>query len=214
MREPITLWFDFASPYAYFAMSAAEALAAEHGREIEWRPILLWAVLKAQSIPSPMDPPAKHAYFQADIARSAAFHGAAYRAPSKFPLSSHLAARFYYAVVEKEPGRAHNLRRALFSAYFKGNIDISHPAELTAIALAQGMTAEATRAAIEDEIGRRRLAEANDAAVAAGVCGSPWFVVDGEAFFGADRIPQIAWRLSGAAAAAPTLRREVEQTHG
>lgn len=214
MREPIILWFDFASPYAYFAMEAAEELAAAHEREIAWRPILLWAVLKAQSIPSPVDPPAKHTYFQADIARSADFHGVAYGAPSKFPLSSHLAARFYYAVVEREPGRARALRRDLFAAYFAQNIDISRPAALASIASAQGVTAEASRAALDDEIGRRRLAEANDAAVAAGVCGSPWFVLDGEAFFGADRIPQIAWRLSGAKATAPAQRRGTEQAHG
>ena len=49
----------------------------------------------------------------------------------------------------------------------------------------------------------RRLSEAIEGAVASGVCGSPWFLVDGEAFFGADRLAQIAWRLSGAAPASP-----------
>ncbi len=44
-------------------------------------------------------------------------------------------------------------------------------------------------------LGRERLNGAVAEAVAAGVCGSPWFFVDGEAFFGADRLPQIAWRL-------------------
>jgi 2-hydroxychromene-2-carboxylate isomerase len=198
MRAPIVLWFDFASPYAYFAMDAAERLAAAHEREIEWRPILLWAVLKAQSIPTPMDPPAKRAYFLADMARSAAFHGVPYRAPSKFPLSSHAAARLYYAVAEEDRGRARALGRDLLSAYFAENIDISTTAALTTIAVSHGMAAEAARASLEGGIGRRRLSEAIEGAVASGVCGSPWFLVDGEAFFGADRLAQIAWRLSGA----------------
>jgi 2-hydroxychromene-2-carboxylate isomerase len=199
MRAPIVAWFDFASPYAYFAMDAAERLAAAHERAIDWRPILVWAALKAQAIPAPMEPPAKRAYFDADIARSAAFHGVPYRAPGKFPLSSHRAARLYYAVAEEDRSRAHALRRDLLCAYFAEDIDISETAALTAIAVRHGMTDEAARAALEGEIGRRRLAEAIETAVAAGVCGSPWFVVDGEAFFGADRLPQIAWRLSGAA---------------
>jgi len=211
MRAPIVLWFDFASPYAYFAIDAAERLAAAHERHIEWRPILVWAVLKAQSIPAPMDPPAKRAYFLADIARSALFHGVPYRTPSKFPLSSHAAARLYYAVAEEDRGRARALGRDLLSAYFVENIDISAPAGLTTIAASHGMTAEAARAALEGGIGRRRLSEAIEGAVASGVCGSPWFLVDGEAFFGADRLPQIAWRLSGAS---PSWRRDKEETHG
>lgn len=203
MKAPIILWFDFASPYAYFAMDDAERLAAEHGREIEWRPILVWAVLKAQSIPAPMDPPAKRAYFDADIARSALFHSARYRAPIKFPLSSHLAARLYYTLADEDRDRARALGRDLLSAYFADNIDISKPAALTAIAQRHGLSAEAAETALEAGIGRRRLAEAIDGAVAAGVCGSPWFHLDGEAFFGADRLPQIAWRLSGAVRTLP-----------
>jgi len=34
--------------------------------------------------------------------------------------------------------------------------------------------------------------------VAEGVIGSPYTVVDGEGYFGADRLPQIAWRLARA----------------
>ena len=208
MPAPIVLWFDFASPYAYFAWEAAERLAAAHGREIEWRPILLWAVLKAQSIPAPMDPPAKRAYFHSDMARSAAFHGVAYRAPDKFPISSHFAARLFYAIADADQARARALGKTLLASYFAENIDISETSALIAIAMRQGLSAEAAQEALEGEIGRRGLYQSVDAAVAAGVCGSPWFLVDGEPFFGADRLPQIAWRLSG------VLPRQTEETHG
>jgi 2-hydroxychromene-2-carboxylate isomerase len=195
MAERICLYLDFASPYAYFAIDAADRLAAAHGREIVWQPILVWAVLKAQGIAPPMDPPAKRAYFLADMARSAAFHGVPYQHPSHFPLSSHRAARLYYALADEDPARARALGRDLFSAFFAERIDISEDAALGALAARQGVSADWARAAIEGETGRRRLAEAIEEAVAAGVCGSPWFLADGEAFFGADRLPQIAWRL-------------------
>ena len=51
---------------------------------------------------------------------------------------------------------------------------------------------------MEGPLGRERLAAAVDAAIADKVCGSPFFIIDGEPFFGADRLPQIAWRLSQA----------------
>jgi 2-hydroxychromene-2-carboxylate isomerase len=195
------MWFDFASPYAYFAFDAAEQLAAVHNREIELRPILAWAVLKAQSIPPPMDSPARRTYLLADMARSAAFHNIAYRAPTKFPLSAHRAARLYYTLAEEDQKRARSLARDLFSAYFTADMDISETAVLSEIAVRHGITSQAAMAALEGETGRARLAEAIDKAIAAGVCGSPWFEVDEEAFFGADRLPQIAWRLAGKAPA-------------
>jgi 2-hydroxychromene-2-carboxylate isomerase len=197
MTTPITFWFDFTSPYAYFALPAVERLAEAKARKLEWRPVLLWAVLKAQGVPPPMDPPAKRTYFLADMARSAAFHGLPYRAPSRFPLSSHRAARLFYAVAEQDIICAHALGRDIFMAYFRDDADISDLSTLFAIAARHGVAREQAATATDGELGRRRLGEANDMAVAAGVCGSPWIEVDGEAFFGSDRLPQIAWRLSG-----------------
>jgi 2-hydroxychromene-2-carboxylate isomerase len=197
MAAPLTLWFDFASPYAYFALDAVERLADAHGRGVVWRPMLLWAVLKAQNIPPPMDAPPKRAYFLADMERSAAFHGLPYRAPSRFALSSHRAARLYYALAEDDSTRARAVGREILAAYFQHDADIGDVATLARIGACHGMTHVEAAATVESELGRRRLAEANEAAIAAGVCGSPWIIVDDEAFFGVDRLPQIAWRLSG-----------------
>ncbi|MGO4838306.1 DsbA family protein, partial [Rhizobiaceae sp. 2RAB30] len=61
--EPIRLYFDFASPYSYFALPGLEKLAEDHGRELEWRPIILWAIMKAHGIAPPMDLPVKRDYF-------------------------------------------------------------------------------------------------------------------------------------------------------
>jgi 2-hydroxychromene-2-carboxylate isomerase len=196
MTAPIEMWFDFASPYAFFALDASDQLAARHGRTVRWRPILLWAALKAQGVPPPMDPPARRAYFLADMARSAFFFGLHYRAPTRFPISSHRAARLYYALAERDPVLARAVGRALIGSYFQDDQDISAPGPITAVAARFGVPEAASAAAMESEAARCALAEANEAAVAAGVCGSPWFFVDGEAFFGADRLPQIEWRLN------------------
>jgi 2-hydroxychromene-2-carboxylate isomerase len=196
MPEPIRLYLDFASPYAYFAIDAADRLAAAHGRTVEWRPILVWAILKAQGVAPPMDSSARRAYFLADMTRSAAFYHTPYNHPAKFPLSSHRAARLYYAIGERDLALARLFGRALFTAYFVDRADISDEATLAALAANHGVDAPALREGLDGEVGRRRLAEAIDAGVTDGVCGSPFFLIDGEGFFGADRLPQIAWRLS------------------
>lgn len=194
---PIVFYFDFASPYAYFAADGIERIAAENGRTVEWRPILVWAVLKAQGIPPPMDVPAKRAYFVTDMVRSAAFHGLPYRHPEKLPLSAHRAARLFHAIAVDDAETARAFARAAFTAFFVAGEDISDEAVVLRTAHECGIGSAAAREAIEGTAGRTMLADAVDRAVADGVCGSPFFLVDGEPFFGADRLPQIAWRLSG-----------------
>ncbi|RYE77108.1 MAG: 2-hydroxychromene-2-carboxylate isomerase, partial [Hyphomicrobiales bacterium] len=50
MPGALRLYLDFASPYSYFALGQLTRLAEEHGRELELRPILLWAVFKQQGV--------------------------------------------------------------------------------------------------------------------------------------------------------------------
>ena len=54
MNTPLRFYFDFASPYAYFALRPLQALAKQHGRNLECRPVLLWAVLKAHGVAAPL----------------------------------------------------------------------------------------------------------------------------------------------------------------
>ena len=46
MPAPIEFYFDFSSPYGYLASTRIDAIAARHGRAVNWHPILLGAVFK------------------------------------------------------------------------------------------------------------------------------------------------------------------------
>lgn len=196
MTDPIRFYFDFASPYAYFAAHQIDALGDEFGRAVEWRPVLVWAILKAQGIAAPMDSPARRAYILRDMQRSAAFFGLPYREPVRLPLSSHLAARLYHAVAAEDSDRGADLADRLFRVFFVDHRDISEEATLTAIAAEAGIPGDTAREAMQGSAGRARLEQAVADAVADGVIGSPHFVVDGEGFFGADRLPQLRWHLA------------------
>ncbi|MBX3573836.1 MAG: 2-hydroxychromene-2-carboxylate isomerase [Mesorhizobium sp.] len=197
MPDPIRFYFDFASPYAYFAAGQIDGIGAEFGRAVEWRPILMWAVLKAHGIAAPMDAPVKRAYMLNDMQRSAAFFGMPYRTPARLPLSSHLAGRLFYAVREQDPDKALALARRLLPAFFAEQRDISDAATLTELAAEVGIAPETTAEAIQGPVGRAGLEAAVAEAVTSGVVGSPHFLVDGEGLFGADRLPQLRWFLSG-----------------
>ena len=47
MAQPIDFYFDFSSPYGYFAANKIDGIASRHAREVTWRPILLGAVFKS-----------------------------------------------------------------------------------------------------------------------------------------------------------------------
>jgi len=76
-------------------------------------------------------------------------------------------------------------------------VALHEPAALKAFAAAQGLDAAAAEAAWNDPAWKVRLKQANDEAVAAGVFGAPFFRIDGEPFWGNDRLPQMERWLAG-----------------
>ena len=73
---------------------------------------------------------------------------------------------------------------------------LSQPQALKALAAVSGLDAQQAEAAWTDPAWKARLKRANDEALAAGVFGAPFFVVDGEPFWGNDRKAQIERWLS------------------
>jgi len=135
--------------------------------------------------------PAKAAYSIKDFERSARFMGIPYRHPDKFPLATQNAARAYYWLHGKDCALARQFAHAVYRALFVDNRDISAPDTVLEIAAKLGVDRSSLAAALQSPEMKERLKNEVDTALAAGVFGSPYVVIDGEAFFGADRLPQI-----------------------
>jgi 2-hydroxychromene-2-carboxylate isomerase len=199
MPNPIDFHFDFSSPYSFLASEQIEALAARHGRTVTFRPMLLGIVFKASGgAPLTEQYGPKARYSVHDFERSARFAGVRYRHPSKFPIGAVGASRAVLWLQQHRPEKANEFVHAVFRAFFQDDRDISDPAVVAQIAQSIGidgaaLTAAAQTPGIKDEL-RRRVEEA----VALGVFGAPTIVVDGEVFWGNDRLPQIErWLASG-----------------
>lgn len=197
MAQPIRFYFDFASPYAWFALPHVAKLAAAHGRALELRPILLWAILKEQKVTPPFESPARKAYLLADMERSAAYYERKLHLPMRIPFSAHLAARFFHGAQKIKPDCAVALAEDILAACFERGEDVTTLAALQAIGAQHGFSADDVAELASAAESRALLAACVDEAVAAGVVGSPFMILDGEGFFGADRVPQLAWRLEG-----------------
>jgi 2-hydroxychromene-2-carboxylate isomerase len=191
----IEFYFDFASPFAWLLADGLTDLAARHQRDVVWRPVLLFAVFKAQGLPPPLEVETRRRYLLRDMERSAAVYGVPYRHPQAFPAVSPLPARMFYAIDGFDAQLAKRFARATMEAHYVHDRDITRPDVMADVASALGLAAgDIAEAAAADEA-KARLREAVDAATAKGMIGSPFVLIDGEPFFGADRLPHMEWWL-------------------
>lgn len=184
----IEMWFDFASPYSYLAIERVDSLARAAGARVDLRPFLLGPIFQAQGwndTPFRLFP-GKGAYMMRDIARLAEKYGVVYNRPRQFPRMSVLPARI--ALLGQDEPWARDFCVAVFRANFQHDQDIQ--AEdvvhelLTGLSLdADGLIARAKSEATKEAL-RRQVDRARDL----GIFGAPMFFVDGEMFWGNDRL--------------------------
>lgn len=194
----IDFYFDFSSPYAYIASEWIEALAARHGRTVDWHAMLLGATFQVTEIKSPVSYPLKREYSLLDFERSARFAGVPFKLPAKFPISTQNAARVFCWLKARDPKRAAAWARHGLRALFARGVDLSDAPALRTLAGEFDIDPVQAEAVWSDPQWKAALKSANDAAIARGVFGAPYFVVDAEPFWGNDRRAQIErWLEAG-----------------
>ena len=199
MSKTIEFWFDFVSPYAYIASQSIEALAVKYGRTVEWKPILLGQVFKSTgSGPLTMRPPVMTNYYKNDFERSARYAGVPFVLPDVFPIGTQNTARVCLWLQEIAPERVSDFVRGVTRAYFSGPAAINDLTWLSNFVDSLGLDGSQVPDACSDADRKERLKQDCDTSIAKGIFGAPWIVVDGESFWGNDRLPQVEkWLATG-----------------
>jgi 2-hydroxychromene-2-carboxylate isomerase len=198
MANSIDFYFDFSSPYGYFAAAQIDDIAAKYDRGVTWRPILLGAVFKLNGQQPLPNIPLKGSYAKHDMLRSARLLKVPFKIPSKFPINTIAPCRAFYWVFDKDVALARQFAFALYQAYFADNRDISNPEVTANVAAKLGIDKGALTQALNDDAVKERTRNEVDAAIERGVFGSPYIVIDGEPFWGADRLDQAErWLAKG-----------------
>jgi len=194
MPNPIDFYFEFASPYGYLASTRIDGIGARYGREVRWRPIMLGAALKRTGATPLVATPLKDAYFRRDVPRFARLLGVPLTLPEVMPMNSLAAGRAFYWLVDDDPEQAKALARAVLHAHWGEGRDMSKPERVAKVAAPLGLAATALIEAVADTAIKQRLKDETEASLERGVFGSPFIFVDGEPFWGADRLDQVeAW---------------------
>lgn len=197
--EPVELFFDFLSPYAYLVHHRIRGLVEDAGRQVVLRPVLLAALLNHHGTRGPAEVPAKRIYVFKDAWRTATLLELPLVPPPSHPFRPLLALRAASTDLDEEQRWA--LVTRLWSVAWGGE---RHPEG--------GLEEEAVVARLADEVGldgaavvaaagsdevKARLREQTERAVGLGVFGVPSLLVDGEIFWGFDSLGHVGRRLRG-----------------
>lgn len=197
--NPIDFWFSIGSTYTFLTVMRLPTYIREHGLTVTWRPFNVRAIMIEQDNIPFTGKPVKAAYMWRDIERRAVKYGLKTRVPAPYPLE-HLSLANQVALLGMREGWGQDYVMATYRRWFEdGHLAGSDPNLTETLEELEQDPRRVLNAAKSSEI-EVALAVETEEAKRAGVFGAPTFVVDGEIFWGDDRLDDAAsWATFGRA---------------
>jgi 2-hydroxychromene-2-carboxylate isomerase len=200
MAANALFYFDFGSPNAYLSHKVIPGIEARTGVKFEYVPVLLGGLFKLTGNRSPAEAFAgirnKLAYEGLETRRFVRRHGlTAYRPNPHFPVNTLKIMRG--AVAAQRQGVFERYVDAVYSAMWEQGLKMDDPEVIAAALTAAGLDAAALMAGTEDPEVKQALMDHTNTAFEAGAFGSPSFLIDGELYFGKDRLRDVEEAIAG-----------------
>ncbi|MFV9681172.1 2-hydroxychromene-2-carboxylate isomerase [Pseudomonas sp. NY15367] len=188
MSKTVEFFFDLGSPASYLAHTQLPDLCRETGATLVYRPMLLGGVFQATGNASPAMIPAKGRYMLRDLARFAERYGVPMGFNPHFPINTLTLMRLLVAVQMHQAERFDDALQALFKAIWVDGLNMGDPVRVAEVLTAAGFDAQALQEQIAEPAVKDALKATTEEAVKRGVFGAPTCFVNGEMFFGQDRL--------------------------
>ncbi len=189
MSRSLDYYFTFMSPWAYLGHELLRQIADRHGVTVNYRPMPIRDVFdRTGSLPLPQRPPARQRYRLVELQRWREKRGLPlHLKPAYVPFNADLANRaaLALAVAGHDP---HRFAALAFAGVFAEERNLGEAMVIAELLASAGHDADSTLAAADSEAVMADYAQNGDAAVAADVFGAPGYVLDGELFWGQDRL--------------------------
>ena len=198
----IDCYYFGASPFTYLGHQALQDVAAKHGATISWKPVNLMALWEISgAVPPPKRPPVRQRYRLLELQRVADFRGLPLNTkPAHWPLDATLCDSCAVAIQEAE-GDPVSYIGAVLSGVWADEKDMAGEGVVRATLEATGHDADAIIASAKsDAIAKIRAANTQEA-IDADAVGVPAYVLNGEVFWGQDRIEYLDHALETGRAA-------------
>ena len=196
MSKTLEFYFDFASPTAYLAHKRLQQLRDQYGLDIEYKPMLLGGVFKATGNTTPIAVPAKGKYMlESDLPRFSRRYGVTLHMNPHFPINTLNLMRAVFAA-----RRLDCLQPYIDTVFDAVWVEGKNMGDLEVVGqtLAEhGLDAPALMALSQESEIKAALISATEEAVARGAFGAPTMYLDGEMFFGQDRLDFVEEALRG-----------------
>lgn len=194
MKE-LNFYFDFLSPFSYFAWMKLGIFTQEVHVKINYKPVALGPLLNHWQIKGPGEIEPKREFLLKQCLRFAEQNGYKFTTPKTHPFNSLYALRLTLSGVAGE--QQTKVIETLWEAGWQMRIDMGEPDELLNALRENELPADEL---YEKSFGREARAElkANiQEAISFGVFGVPSFVVDGELFWGMDSMKDLKNFIQG-----------------
>ena len=199
MPKTVEFFFDVGSPAAYIAWKQLPHICREAGAAIAYKPMLLGGVFQATGNHSPTTVPAKGRYMMDDLGRFAARYGVAFQENPHFPINTLMLMRGAAGLQMREPARFAPYVDAVYDAIWAEAKNMNDPATVGGVLQAAGFDPAALLVMTGDQAVKDRLKAITQEAVERGVFGAPAFFVDGQMFWGQDRLDFVQQALKATA---------------
>jgi len=198
MPATIDYYFSPVSPWTYLGHERFAELAERHHATVRVKPVDLGKVFAVSGgLPLKQRAPQRQAYRLIELARWRDHLRLPLTVqPKYFPAPQDAACRFILAAREESELAAMRLAGACMKACWAGERDVADEATLRAIATEQGFDAAALAATAATPAVTDRYAAFTAEAIEKGVFGSPTYIVDGEPFWGQDRLDFVERKLA------------------
>jgi 2-hydroxychromene-2-carboxylate isomerase len=193
MGKQIEFYFDYGSPFSYLADTQLPALAQRSGAQIVYRPILLGGIFKATGNASPITIPAKGKYMALELDRWARHYGIELKMNPHFPFNTIRLMRG--AIAAQQQDRFASYHAAMFRAVWSEGRNLGREEALREMLESAGIDP----ASIDGDEIKNELRANTDQAVTRGAFGAPTFFVNGDMFWGNDRLDFVEDALKRAA---------------
>ena len=194
MSKKLEYFFDYVSPFSFLADSQVPGLVQRTGAELIYRPFFLGGVMQASGNAPPAAVPAKGKYMFTDIARWLDRYGLELKFNPHFPVMTVKPMRA--ALVAIEQGVFPPFHKALFQAMWQDEKNVGDAEVLAEVLSSAGLDAPAILGRIGDDDIKEQLKANTAEAVERGAFGAPTFYVEGEMFFGNDRLDFLEAKLA------------------
>ncbi|CAG9176323.1 2-hydroxychromene-2-carboxylate isomerase [Cupriavidus laharis] len=191
MSKQVDYYFSPQSPYVYLGHERFAAITANHGAQVNLKPCDLGKVFSVSGgLPLAQRPPQRQAYRLVELARWSEFLGKPLNVqPTYFPVSGDPASKLIIATqLAHGTARAMELLGAIGTALWAQQRNIADAATLAQLADEAGLDGASLLKASEGQAVQAAYAQNTQDAISAGVFGAPWYVYDGQPYWGQDRL--------------------------